>query len=134
MYVIMLENGRKAFTSGGFRNSITENKVFRYVNTRGPKITKVSVFKSNKYDAAVVRLNVEDDMNVALLDDPLFWPEGVVCRPWVSKVKSKRSNRAPRFNRRNGVPSSLDKTDIVKSGSYSNNYNPYSCLSSDQWY
>ena len=36
-----------------------------------PKVSQGSIFR-NKYNPTVIRLNVEDDENVILLDDPEF--------------------------------------------------------------
>ena len=124
----------KSFYIGGFRNSIDENKIYRYVSRRGPKISKVSVYRSKAHDAAVIRLNVEDDLNVSLLNDPLFWPEGVVCRPWVSRFKSKRNNKRSRFEKHYSTGASRYNADSVQVGSRSELFdiNPYDCLSQNQ--
>ena len=123
----------RSFYIGGFRNSIDENKIYRFVSTKGPKISKVSVFRSKKHDAAVVRLNVEDDANVSLLDDPLFCPNGVVCSPWVSRFKSKRYDKRSRLS--NSTHASIHNADSAHFGSQSDfiDTNPYRSLSSNQW-
>jgi hypothetical protein len=57
----------------------------QYVRNKGPKVTKVSIFRNKKYRSVVIRLNVEDDEKSHLLtDDPNFWPKGIHCRPWLT--------------------------------------------------
>ena len=73
----------KRFYIGGFLPSTTETKVALYLSRRGPKVSQESIFR-NKYKPTVIRLNVEDDKNVTLLDDPEIWPDGVTCRPWMT--------------------------------------------------
>ena len=127
----------KSFYVGGFKNSINENKIYRHVTNRGLKLTKVSVFRSKRVDAAVVRVNIEDDSNVSLIDDPLFWPKGVVCRPWVSRYKSKRygGNRS-RGNKYNDARASEAKSEIVYFDSQSEYIvnNPFLRLSPNRGY
>ena len=122
----------RSFYIGGFRKDIDENKTYRFVSTRGPKISQVSVLWSKKHDAAVVRLNVEDDANVSLLDEPLFWPNGVVCRPWVTRFKSKRFDKRSRLI--NSTRASMHITDSAHFGSQSDfiDTNPYRSLSTNQ--
>ena len=74
------------FFVDGFKPSITEQKIANYVNFRGPKVTKVSIFRYRS-KPVVTRLNVEDDVSARLVCEPYFWPDGVVCRPWVSQSK-----------------------------------------------
>lgn len=81
----------KSFYVGGFLPSITEEKLIKYVTSQGPKITKVSIFPNRAQNGTVIRINVEHDDNAHLLvDDPTFWPRGVICRPWLPK--SRRNN------------------------------------------
>ena len=69
---------------GGFLPSITEDKIARYVNRRGPTVTFVRIWhsKRNKRNV-VIRLNIEDNASAALVESPAFWPRGVRCRPWL---------------------------------------------------
>ena len=76
----------RRFFVGGFKPGITEGNITSYVGCRGPKVTKVSRFRYRD-KPVIIRLNVKDDENVRFLDDPYFWPNGVVCRPWVSQAK-----------------------------------------------
>lgn len=88
----------KRFYIGGFMPSINENKIANYINKRGPKVTKVSIFKNkhNPRGNVVIRINVESDENVDLLtEDPYFWPEGVTCRPWLP-YRAYQNNRGSR--------------------------------------
>ena len=82
IYLIIYRNAQNVFTLG-FLPSITATKVAMYVSRRGPKVSQVSIFR-NKYKPILIRLNVEDDKNVTLLDDPKFWQDGVICRPWMT--------------------------------------------------
>ena len=68
---------------GGFKTSITENMVSQYVSQKGPKVTQVIVSRNHRFGTATVKLNVENDKNAGLLNDPYFWPQGLVCKPWV---------------------------------------------------
>ena len=56
----------------------------------------MSIFRNKKFNSVVVRLNVEDNYDAERLDDPWFWPEGIVCKPWLSR--NMLSNRSNRFN------------------------------------
>ena len=67
------------------------------------------------------------------IDDPLFWPEGVVCRPWVSRYKSKRYSRGNKYN---DARASEAKSDIVYFDSQSEFIvnNPFLRLSPNRGY
>jgi len=71
---------------GGFKHSITEDKIAQYISRRGPKVTKVVIFR-NRNKPIVIRVNVEDDSNAQLLCTEYFWPNGVICRPWLSRAQ-----------------------------------------------
>lgn len=75
----------RRFYLGGFRPNITETKIAGYITRRGLKVTKISISRNRgKYkNNVVIQVNVQDSENTAsMTDDPYFWPEGVVCRPW----------------------------------------------------
>ncbi len=40
----------RRFYVGGFKPSITENKIASYVNRRGPTVTKVTIFRNSRYN------------------------------------------------------------------------------------
>jgi hypothetical protein len=71
---------------GGFKPSISEDKIARYVRSKGLTVTKVSIFRNDKRKTTVVRVNVEDDGTADnLTEDSTFWPRGIICRPWLSR-------------------------------------------------
>jgi len=97
----------KRFYLGGFNSNVTERVIGLHINDKGPKVTKINIFRSN-FRPPVIRLNVEDDENVFLVSEPGFWPNGIVCKPWVSKT---------RYRARNAPSDGVDQT------SYYNNQN-----------
>ena len=129
---------------GGFKPSITENMVSQYVSKKGPKVTQVIVFRNYRYGTATVKLNVENDKNAVLLEDPYFWAEGLICKPWVThrRLRSNgpsqtdnnnlsdfvkpKTGRYKRWSRSNG---SYGKQDYGHNINYQrsdiNDYNPY---------
>ena len=121
----------KRFYIGGFLPSITETKVAMYVSRRGPKVSQVSIFR-NKYKPTVIRLNVEDDENVTLLDDPEFWPDGVICRPWMTN-NQYRTGGANRSRRRSNqaVDRSRDRRATETQHVTYSDYNPFENLSGE---
>ena len=71
----------------------------------------MSIFR-NKYKPTVIRRNVKDDENVTLLDDPEYWQDGVICRPWMTNNQyrtgggnrsRRRSNQAVVHSRDRGA-------------------------------
>ena len=76
----------KRFYVGGFEPSITEPKIKSYIQKRGLKVSMVTIFRKPRYgNSVVIRVNIEDDENACYMsDDPCFWPQGVICKPWVS--------------------------------------------------
>jgi len=81
----------KRFYLGGFESSVTENVIAMYVMSRGPKVSKINIFGNNSRPP-VIRLNLEDDGNADMVTEFGFWPEGIVCRPWVSKPRYRSRN------------------------------------------
>lgn len=69
------------FYVGGFRASITEQKIVKYVLRRGMTVTRVYIRKYEDQDRAVIQLNVNPDDGPRLLESG-FWPPGVFCRLW----------------------------------------------------
>ncbi|MES9880149.1 MAG: hypothetical protein ABW185_04630 [Sedimenticola sp.] len=127
---------------GGFKPSITENKLYNYVTKRGPSVTTINIFRNRRNPGAVtIRLNVESDSQCRLIEDPYFWPDGIICKPWVNNNRyragnnrgSYRSARGSRFNRNDSdIPDYVneynpyllpDNDDIIPD--YVNEYNPY---------
>jgi hypothetical protein len=113
----------KRFYLGGFRSSITESKLANYITKRGPKVTKISIFRKRKFPSSVtIRVNVEDDENVSgMTDDPYFWPKGVICRPWLSqgayqsRMRARRDHHYDDYSERDRSHSSHgDSTDYLQ--------------------
>ena len=75
----------KRFFIGGFTNEINEDKIYRYVNRRCLKVTKVKLFPSRRSaDDVIIQLNVEDNMQCELLEQKGFWPPDIICNPWMT--------------------------------------------------
>lgn len=118
----------RRFYLGGFNSNITRNKIYNFVNKRGPNVTWVHIWQSRRnYDEAVIRLNVADNPNANLLLDRDFWPAGIVCRPWKSKSErfTAYNNRRYAGNRR-GFSSTWQRQTYGRSDV--DDYNPYSPL------
>lgn len=81
-----LFNGHLIKPTKRFLPSITENKVATFLHGRGPKVTKVSIFRY-EHKPTSIRLNIEDNENAYILNDPYFWPESIVC----TRSRSKSS-------------------------------------------
>jgi len=74
----------KRFYVGGFKSSMTIDKLIRYVERRGVTVTWVKIFPVRNSTRVTIRLNVEDDDYCEYVLGEQFWPRNVVCRPWVS--------------------------------------------------
>ncbi|MES9880602.1 MAG: hypothetical protein ABW185_06945 [Sedimenticola sp.] len=74
----------KRYYIGGFKAGISEDRIYRYVEKRGPRVSQIKIFKSRTPNSVTIRLNVESDSNCHLVEQPRFWPRNVVCRPWIS--------------------------------------------------
>ncbi|MES9879997.1 MAG: hypothetical protein ABW185_03860 [Sedimenticola sp.] len=114
----------KRFYVGGFRPSITESKLTRYITKRGPKVTKVSISQNRRYGNVIIQVNIEDDENAHLIsEDPYFWPNGVTCRPWVpyaaykSQYRGNNSDENSGYNRDTRYPVETS----CENGYYDNN-------------
>jgi len=81
----------KRFYVGGFKSSMTTDKLIRYVERRGVTVTWVKMFPVRNSTRVTIRLNVEDDENCGNVLDERFWPRNVVCRPWVSWGSYRRN-------------------------------------------
>lgn len=66
-------------------SSISETKIANFVNSKGPTVSEVSIFR-NRNRKTDIRLNV-DGGKAHLLDDPQFWSDGAVCRPWLTQSR-----------------------------------------------
>lgn len=106
------------FYLGGFEPTITENLLYRYVESRGPKVTLISIWPSRRNkENVVIRLNVEDNNDSSKLESPYFWPPGIECRPWRSQAEIRQS-RSARVRRYNPATQRYGRSDI-------DDYNPY---------
>ena len=76
----------KRYYVGGFLPSISERKIMNYAARRGVKLTWVNIRRYERQNRAVIRVNVDPENGYRLLDRR-FWPKGVNCRPWYSKVQ-----------------------------------------------
>ncbi len=69
----------KRYYIGGFKTSITEDKIYRYVTKRGPSVTMVRIFKSKRnYGTVTIRLNVESNDKCCLLENEASGPD-ILC-------------------------------------------------------
>lgn len=118
----------RRFYLGGFNSNVTRNKIYNFVNKRGPTVTWVRIWQSRRnFDEAVVRLNVVDDSNAGLLLDSEFWPAGVICRPWKSKSERLSASNGSRYrSSRKGYSSRWARPTFGRSDV--DEYNPFSPL------
>ena len=116
----------KRFYLGGFKPSITRQRIENYVNKRGPTVTWVRIWNSKRRpNNVIIRINVEDNDRAKLLESERFWPRGVTCRPWVNGGKSNKA-------RKNGDDGSLSNSGQLSRHIYGRSdidyYNPFSPL------
>lgn len=120
---------------GGLVPSDTESKVAQYISDQGLKVTKVTIFRKHRDGQSNVFacINVEDDGYTGVMtEDPLFWPRGVTCRPWLTRFELRQK----RYRYLKGKRSYSDKRDsnISQTNEYDAEcYNPYSALNQDNW-
>ena len=107
------------FFLGGFIPSITEGMIAQYVNQRGPRLTKVTIFRY-RTKPVVIRLNIENDANAQLVCEPFFLPEGVVCKPWVSQARYNARD----FSLRRDVNAPVHNDRLTDDVDYSHGYYP----------
>ena len=97
----------KRYYIGGFKSSISRDKLIAYVESKGLTVTWLNIWVSKRSGRAIIRLNVEMTEGFHMIAEPGFWPKGITCRPWVTKTKYNASHKMAR-----------------KQGQYSN-YNDY---------
>ncbi len=116
----------KRYFVGGFKPSMSEAKLYRYVERRGVSVTTIRIFRQKRYRGIVIRLNVEANNNASLVEDPYFWPRGVTCRPWVSQYRYETQKHV---GREGGNGSSWSGETYSRQGQeyphYVDMYNPY---------
>lgn len=83
----------RRFYIGGFKPSISLEKLQHYVEKKGVTVTWISIRRYEKQNKAVVRLNVDAEQASAVLEVG-FWPRGITCRPWLTKnqLRNRKSN------------------------------------------
>ena len=64
-----------------------------------------------------------------MLDDPLFWPDGIICKPWQSR--GMQNNVRNRFNSKKVINQSAQQCNRVGSSYDFEGTNRYSLLTSD---
>ncbi|MEW8562289.1 MAG: hypothetical protein AB2541_09295 [Candidatus Thiodiazotropha sp.] len=116
---------------GGFKPTVTHERIRAYVTRRGPTVTWIRIWHSKRNpNNVVVRLNVEDNSSAHRVEGRSFWPPGVICKPWV--------NRSERHNERQySISSQRSDYEQVRSSTFMygrsdiDDYNPYSPLRDD---
>ena len=74
----------KRFYAGGFKSSITQDELIKYVEIKGLTVTWVNIWASKRHGRVVIRLNVEATGDYLRVTEPGFWPRGIKCRPWLT--------------------------------------------------
>ena len=115
----------KRYYLGGFKPSISRQRIENYVNRRGPTVTWIRIWNSKRRpNNVIIRLNVEDNDRAKLLESATFWPRGVTCRPWEeNRARSKKSRDSEDTSSRSDQLSHhiYGRSDI-------DDYNPFSPL------
>ncbi|MEW8548007.1 MAG: hypothetical protein AB2693_31265 [Candidatus Thiodiazotropha sp.] len=78
---------------GGFKSSITEQKLVNYVLRRGITVSRINILRYEDQDRAVIQLSVDAEHGPRLLERG-FWPPGVFSRPWYSRNEYSQRNNA----------------------------------------
>ena len=81
----------KRFYIGGFKPSISSAKLQYYVTRKGVPFTWISIHRYEKQNKAVIGLNVDAEQADKVLERG-FWPRGITCRPWLTKISIKTKN------------------------------------------
>ena len=121
----------KRYYLGGFKPTITRQRIENFVSRKGPTVTWVRIWHSRRNpNNVVIRLNVEDNQFTQLLENPAFWPRGVVCRPWLNRNERSNDRRYDAFDQRYDTCSS-QPLKVVYGRSDVDLYNPFSPLRDD---
>ena len=82
----------KRYYVGGFLPSVTEAEIREFVTEKGPdlKVSKVTIFRNERYNSATIRLNLVDDGFTYVVQEKYFWPQFIACRPWVTHSRYKK--------------------------------------------
>ena len=96
----------RRFYIGGFKPSISLEKLQHYVERKGVTVTWISIRRYEKQNKAVIRLNVDAQQASAVLEAG-FWPRGITCRQWLTKNQLKNrvsnSDRNGYFDRESNI-------------------------------
>lgn len=123
-FVQFVKKRVKRYYLGGFKPSITRQRIEHYVTKRGPTVTWVRIWNSKRRpDNVIIRLNVEDNDQARLLDSRSFWPKGVICRPWINGGNRYTSSKGD-YN----LSHSKQLARHIYGRSDIDEYNPYSPL------
>jgi hypothetical protein len=120
----------RIFYVGGFKASVQEEKISNYITNRGVKIVRLQVIRNYNYDTACLKLSVVNNDDSEWLENPFFWPHGILCRTWVSRQRyrgnTKRENPPHRYRHTEQVNQGrlYNRSDIDE-------FNPYIYLDSD---
>ena len=80
----------KRFYVGGFLKSVDESIIGSYIERRGIKVSLITIFRPQRSECAVIRVNVEANRSDELTVNG-FWPRDVICKPWMSKAARHKS-------------------------------------------
>ncbi|MEW8546462.1 MAG: hypothetical protein AB2693_23335 [Candidatus Thiodiazotropha sp.] len=123
-FVQFVKKRSQRYYLGGFKPSITRQRIEKYVNRRGPTVTWVRIWNSRRRpNNVIIRLNVEDNEYARLLESRTFWPRGVTCRPWVNGSRRNTSRNGDDF-----TPQSDQLSRHIYGRSDIDDYNPFSPL------
>ena len=104
---------------GGFKPTITREKLIAYVESQGQTVTWVNIWVNNRNGRAIIRLNVEMTEGYHIIAETGFWPKGVKCRPWVTKPKYNASRKKA------GSQAQSSRDNDYNQAQYSNEHDRY---------
>ena len=115
----------KRYYIGGFKSSITRDKLIAYVESKGLTVTWLNIWTSRRSGRAIIRLNVEMTEGFHAIAEPGFWPKGIKCRPWVTKSKYNASRNTSRNHAQYSPDNDYDEYDKYDQVQNSNEYDWY---------
>ena len=80
----------KRFYIGGFKSSIKPYLIEAILKNHGVRMTMIRIFPLRNSQSVIIRLNVEAPKS-HLLTENGFWPDGITCRPWVTKNRYQKT-------------------------------------------
>lgn len=85
-FVTHIKKRTKRFFLGGFKKSVTNSIISKYITSWGFKVSMIRIFPCKRSpEDVIVRFNIEDTGNLSQLQQLDFWPDGIVCKPWLSR-------------------------------------------------